>query len=421
MKILSSLILSFCLLFACGIVLAQETENVTATIAQDENVTAQDLGVQEPTLLPNNPFYFFKNLGRTIQSAITLNPVKKAELKEKFANEKLLELKKLTEKPQNSEVINKATENYQKEVENVKDAVEKIKETASTSDAVGKFLDKFIQQQTLQQTILEKLAEQVPEKALEKITEARQAHLENFGEVMNRLENKEKIQERLETNLEKVKGSEFKDFKNLEMLQALEEKSPEAIKEAVQQVRVNVMTQLKQDVKEMTTEKLQQFQNYTENISGAKEKQMELLESLKTELQDKPQIIQNLNQARETIIEQIKERVDEMNCPEIAKPASTFCSNGRMMIKKDAKGCLVSFDCVVPAETNIAPNTGVKQACVTLWDPVCGKDGKTYSNACFAKIAGVEIVSEEACKSLETGTSSQIREQIKSILPKLAP
>ena len=59
MKILNSLIISFCLLFAFGIVLAQETENSTEAVALDENVTAADLGVQEPTILPDSPFYFF--------------------------------------------------------------------------------------------------------------------------------------------------------------------------------------------------------------------------------------------------------------------------------------------------------------------------------------------------------------------------
>jgi len=306
MKILNSLILSFCLLFAFGFAFAEET-----AVTQDENISAQDLGISEPTLLPDSPFYFFKNLGRAIQSAITLDPVKKTELREKFANEKLIELKKITEKTQNSEVIKKATENYQKEVANVEKLTERIRETAEENVQVGQFLDKFIQQQALHQAILQKLETQVPENALEKIQEAREAHLENFGQVMTRLENKERVQERLETNLRQIEGSEFKNFKNLEMLQALEEKAPEAIKEAVQQVRVNVMTQLKEQVKEMTAEKLQQFQTYTENISGVKEKQMEILESLKTELKNSPQIIQNLNQSRERIMEQVKTKTQE--------------------------------------------------------------------------------------------------------------
>jgi len=76
---------------------------------------------------------------------------------------------------------------------------------------------------------------------------------------------------------------------------------------------------------------------------------------------------------------------------------------------------------VVPAETNIPSTIKEIGVCITLWDPVCGKNGETYSNSCFAKLAGVEIANEGACKSLETGTSSQIREQIKSLIPKLTP
>jgi len=275
-----SLIIGAILLFGLGfIVLAQESTS-TATSTTDENIQAQDLEVSEPNILPDNPLYLFKNLGRQIQSFFTFDPVKKAELMEKFTNEKLMEVKKMVEKNKNQKVIQKGIENYQKGIEEVKKATDKIKETAEKSEVVNKFLDKFVKQQTLHQQILEKLQTQVSTTTFEKIQEAREQHLERFGEIMNKLENnKEKIQEKLEKNLEKISTSTLK-------------KVSTSTKETIIKIRDRIM------------EKIQQ-----KNTQGT--------------------------------------------------------------------------------------NT---ESCITLWDPVCGKNGKTYSNSCFATAANTEIDYAGACK-----------------------
>jgi hypothetical protein len=265
------------LAFFAGIALAQEDGDVTGTT--NEEITAQNLDVSEPNVLPGSPFYFLKEWARNIQSTFTFNPIAKANLKEKFSNEKIMELKKLIEQNQNRERVENAITNYQGEIDDLKTTADKIKEKAEENPEVGKFLDKFVQQQTLHQEILEKLESKVSTTTFEKIKAARERHLEKFGEVMNKLEaNKEKIQERLEKNLEKISTS----------------------------------------------------------------------------------TLEKLNASTSEMMIKIKDRVLEK------------------------------------IQQRNATDTAIS-ACITLWDPVCGENGKTYSNECFANLAGVEVASQGKC------------------------
>jgi len=116
------LILSFAFLPTAGFVNAQEEVGiiiqnapVPELLEMDESVAPQDLGVGEPTILPDNPFYFFKNTFRGLRSTFTFNSERKAELKLRFANEKIIEAGKLAEKG-NFKALERHLESYEKDI-----------------------------------------------------------------------------------------------------------------------------------------------------------------------------------------------------------------------------------------------------------------------------------------------------------------
>lgn len=223
-------------------IVAQEN---TAIDTADEQISAEDLGVSDPALLPDNPFYFLKEWGRQIRLTFTFNNVKKLELENKFANEKLIELKKIIDSSSDSAIIENATERYQNAVDKIKERADKIKEKASENEEINKFLEKFTNQQVLQEKILEKLQGQVPEQALEKITQARERHMEKFGEVMQKLEiNGEKIAERVQNALQN--GDEI----NSEILDQIKDGMPDNVKEKIEGIRANVMNKIEEKVQQ---------------------------------------------------------------------------------------------------------------------------------------------------------------------------
>jgi len=296
----------------------QEAEEVI----QDEEITAEDLEVSDPKILPDSPFYFLKNIWRTIRSTFTFGAVNKAELRLKYANQRLIEAKKLAEKTNKEKLVEKTVEKYQEEMKKVKTQAERFKEKAKEDLKIDKFLNKFTDKTIKQQRLLDCLEKNLSDKpeVLERIRNSRERALEHFGEVMERLEEKNQISTRLEESLEKIEGSKFKNFKNLEILINLENKIPEEAKEAIQQAQENSLKRLHEDLEQMSPQDQEKFNEYLENIGGDQAVHMEILQQLNKQKSSQA-LNQEIQQARERAEERIKNMQENRNNAEIQERA----------------------------------------------------------------------------------------------------
>ena len=126
-------------------------KNLQAQIAADA------LEVKSVGLLPTSPLYFLKEASRSIQSFFTFNPVKKAELKLKIADEKLMETKAVSEqKPNDEKALAKALENYELQTDELKTRLEALK-ISSENPNVQRLFEKVTDRVAKHQQFLETL------------------------------------------------------------------------------------------------------------------------------------------------------------------------------------------------------------------------------------------------------------------------
>ncbi|MFA5013268.1 MAG: DUF333 domain-containing protein [Candidatus Paceibacterota bacterium] len=201
---------------------------------------AADNGVQiaNPTLLPDSPFYFIKNIAREIQSFFTLDPVKKAELRLDFANQKITEAQKLSiNKPQDQNNINKALANYQTEMVKLEKAVEVLKKDNPKNE---KLLNQITAQTFNHQEILKSITNSASGTNTDQVqTEA----LKTFVVASYEIASPEKVKEVVKENINKDLGEPTKGIEKIEVLKQMEDAAPTELKKDIIEVQNDVLSE----------------------------------------------------------------------------------------------------------------------------------------------------------------------------------
>ncbi|MEK7120055.1 MAG: DUF5667 domain-containing protein [Patescibacteria group bacterium] len=138
------IVLSIVLAVLAPLVAIEKYNTVYAASVSDSEAILQpnDLGVEEPSILPTNPFYFLKKWQQDVHLFFTFNKLKKIQNILDYTLEKALELQKITlSAPQNTSAIIKASNNLSDGLDSLQNYTDDFQSGGGfTSLAAQKFL-----------------------------------------------------------------------------------------------------------------------------------------------------------------------------------------------------------------------------------------------------------------------------------------
>ena len=281
---------------------------LTDPVEIDEDITATDLGIEEPKMTSINIFYPLKNLFNNIKIALTADPVKKAEMRLDIANEKLIEAKKLTEEINKPEEAIKAINSYQREISKSVKGIENI----AQKDQAQALSDKIIDNSFKQQKLIDSLEKKLDVKYSNDLYEAKEESSKYMSVVIDKIIPVENIESKMTEIVEKQKGSEFKDFKNLEILKTIEEKVPEQAKQAIQKAQENTIQRLENKIETMDETQKEEFKNYVETIGGNEIRHLKIVEDMvKKEISE--DVYQTIASIKKITIDKISDRIEKFS------------------------------------------------------------------------------------------------------------
>lgn len=362
---------------------AQEATSAPETTSLLTN--SVDLGVENPGMLPTSPFYFLKEWRRGINKFFTFNPVKKAELELEEINQRAAEIKKLEEiAPQNIEAINRASSNYQKNAEQLKNRLEALKETSQNPN-IDKLLDKLVDRSFKHQELFDNLEkkfearQEISEQKRTELKEKFEANRERINEIMSKIpekfEDANRFKQRLENAIENRAEGIFKELRAVEILDRVKEKLSEEQQEKIQEMKERMIEKFKNRIEKLDkNEQLRIFSpEVLESLPGDQTRRMEIFEEIKGRVN--PEIREKINALRQ-IHREIRPDASEIQKEQI-KPKPFLPTNIENEIKEFFRNRDLN-------QSKQIPSLDLGQACIQVITPAISSNGvcKNFPTSC---------------------------------------
>src|SRR5260221_1094079 len=189
----------------------------TDVVAQ---VDSEDIKIAEATILPNNPLYLFKKVGRRIQEIFTFNPLLKAQLILKNNSSEMIETLSMLQKGGSPDIA-------ANQISEIEGRFNQIESLAENDKAIGALAFNYAEKYFRQELILQGLEEKLDDSSFIKIESARLKGLGTYGKLLIKYHPDPQILAReLANNLASETGTQYKELKTAEILQELEDAMP---------------------------------------------------------------------------------------------------------------------------------------------------------------------------------------------------
>lgn len=204
--------------------LAVQTNVPVALAAQSASSMAMDQSVENPGLLPTNPFYFLKSFVRSTQRAFTVSPVKRAELELDILSQKAGEIKKLEEVLDGSdENVKAATVPYAESVDRLSAILQTIKDT-SKSQPVDQLLSRLMEAGINHMMIFDELAGFSDIDMRDRLESLSDRLSGVLASTFERLDSGENLQSRITSSVQNQKGALIHEMMMVRILSRIEDR-----------------------------------------------------------------------------------------------------------------------------------------------------------------------------------------------------